>query len=73
MLNRKFDFDKAFENATEVLNLFGLGDREDVRKLMVLRQAATVRLANAKFWSEAWHKACKDVADLDVRIAKLMA
>ena len=70
MLNAKFDFDAAFARATKALDLFGLSDREDMRKAMVLREAAVVRLANAPFWSDAWHKASKDVADLDERLAK---
>ena len=70
MLKAKFDFDAAFTRATEILNLFGLSDREDMRKAMVLREAAVVRMANAPFWSDAWHKASKDVADLDEKLAK---
>jgi hypothetical protein len=70
MLNAKFDFDAAWERASSILEAFGLAERDDVRKLLVMREAAVVRLANSPFWGDKWHKASKDVADLDERLAR---
>lgn len=69
MLKVKFDFDSAWERANALLAHHGLHS-EDVLKALVLREAAVVRMANAPFWSEKWHKASKDVADQDEVLAK---
>ncbi len=69
MLKTKFDFDASFARAEAILAHYGFFDRDDLQKAVVLREAAVVRMANSPFWSDAWHKASKDVAAQDEVLA----
>lgn len=70
MFNAKFDFDAAFDRATELLSTFGLSGRVDLHKCLMRREAAVVRMANSKFWSDEWHAAAKAITVEDEKLAR---
>lgn len=69
MLKPRFDFDAAFDRATQLLTERGLEDRLDLHKSLMRREAAVARMACCLPMSSAWEEAAKAVLEEELTLA----